>query len=1357
MPLPLVREWAVRDFSVIQTMVASMAALRMGSVGMFFNSRLLFTLLALFCISGHAVRAQVARYATTPAQSRALETVVVGAEATKSATTAAVVGAAASEPTLTPFQQQRLAKIRAVKFDRRPSTILRVWAEDAQPTSEAANEAANEPADKTEAAAADANGTEAATPASEPASEPATEPATEPEEPADASTEPAAEVDAKPEQTPEQIAAAKLLADAAGKAKREAEELATLDEQLKRLQIDVTLSRWASVREFVTSLEESEGKVLYQHMLTSLSKTAAALPANASPQMIASIQNQRGVAEKNVYSFDDVLALVAAAPTELEEPWLLSVGKLVRLAFDSGNVIKSLVGRMQAECAKPADEALINQRQAAKILQAAGQPVDMGKFLPTVEVAVQTKDFEGLNLLTTHLLAIYAEEKELVHLEGAWGATQAVLAGEKLEDDEKKTALRRSVELAPQIRESLGKKWLEESFTARPERGLEIIATIGGAAATGLQNRATDPSYRLKGLELQSTAVEALLNTSPDLAAEWAPILRILAQNWLQEAKIADLHDTSTTRGPSMQRDAYGNLFYFNSNSRMSQANVRIRAIPVGQLLELRPGAKWLEMVIASARPEFDKVTAQLLLKVEEEDEAFPYIESLAKSHPEIAKDLVDQFLTVWTKNHDPNATRNRTNSYMYMYGFERKAEGIPLTRSKQQRNLKELSALVTRLNQLPVELDEHLLARAFTTCHSSAEVYQLAAIENVFGSVDNLEPKTLAELVQQMRANLIGVWRDPANQKDKGTRRKQKDIEAEVMRGYDVARAVVERAVDKHPADWALQLAMASLDHDQNNYQREIQPQSDFSVKRIASFDGFEKAAIMYVESSKDLRQDEETTKAFEIWFYAALGACDLNQVKPDMVADRKQAERIRSLLESLKGEAQNRHLDIFANTLFVRMSAVNPGVKPQYLSMGFEICGDREQAREARKVFDYYADLNSEIRLNVHLDGAAEVGTKPFGVFVDLEHTREIERESGGFRRYLQNQNSGRLNSYNYGRPTEDYLEKFEEATRRTLGDHFEVLSVTFQAEDVNSRSLSEYGWRVTPYAYVLLQSRGPEVDSLPPLRLDLDFLDTSGYVVLPIESPVVPIDASSKPTVRPVTNLSVTQTLDERQAKEGKLLLEVKASGHGLVPGLEELLQVNSKGFEITGVDDEGVSVSRFDPESDDNVVVSERLIVVTLEAHDPEDPPTNFSFAETKLPVKEVLYQRYNDSDLAAVERDVDLNEQYQEAKTYWPWIVAAVLTVICSVLLCILFYSTRPSATRQTSSLQMPDRLTPFTVLSFLRTIEQHNGFSAETHTELQGSISQIEGFYFGEEGVESTHVGAAPDLEQVAQTWLSRV
>src|SRR5262249_40455548 len=159
-----------------------------------------------------------------------------------------------------------------------------------------------------------------------------------------------------------------------------------------------------------------------------------------------------------------------------------------------------------------------------------------------------------------------------------------------------------------------------------------------------------------------------------------------------------------------------------------------------------------------------------------------------------------------------------------------------------------ELADWVKKLRSLPVgELNEELLAKAFTNCHSAAEVYRLEAIEKVFGSLDGIKPKTLAELCQQMRQNLAGIWREPALQKHKKTNRKQKDIEAEVMRGYALANATLDGALKKFPEEWALHLAKAAIAHDQVNYQQELAKSSDFSEKRAEALAGFQRAAKLY------------------------------------------------------------------------------------------------------------------------------------------------------------------------------------------------------------------------------------------------------------------------------------------------------------------------------------------------------------------------------------------------------------------------------------------------------------------------------------------------------------------------------
>ena len=637
-------------------------------------------------------------------------------------------------------------------------------------------------------------------------------------------------------------------------------------------------------------------------------------------------------------------------------------------------------------------------------------------------------------------------------------------------------------------------------------------------------------------------------------------------------------------------------------NSR-STANRGVQPIPTPDILESRPSDEWLTLVDDSIRPRFAYMFAQLFLKVNEEEKAFPYIEQFAKDRPEKARDLAHEFLRVWTNNHDPNANRNRTNYYMFAFGYNRRANHIPLTRSKQQRNLRELAEWIGRLRAIPIEdLDEQLLVRAFTTSHSRAEVYRVDAMEKVFGSIDALDPKTLAEMVQNMRANLIGIWRNPATQKTANTNRKKADIQSEVVRGYEVAKEVMQRALDKSPDDWRLNLAKASILHDENDYQQSLQKSSEFAAKRREALTLFRHAAELYAKTLDDIKEDEETAQPFELWYYASLGAVDLGQITEKSVPDLKQPALIREAIDGLPGEAADRHMSKFANSLFTRMSSLKPEMKFRYLRTGFEIVGDHKQAQEARKVFEYYQDLVTEIRLETVLDGPTDVShSQPFGVWVNLLHTKEIERESGGFSKYLQNQNNLAY-AYNYGRPTENYRDKFQEAATQALTEHFEVLSVTFNDPQTKSNAVvGEYGWRVTPYAYVLLKPRGPEVDKVPPLQMDLDFLDTSGYAIIPVESAAIPIDATQEKTeTRPFENLNVVQTLDERQAHEGKLVLEVKATANGIVPDLEEIIEIDPEHFEVTQVEDQGLSVSRFDPESKDTAVLSERLWMVTLEA-------------------------------------------------------------------------------------------------------------------------------------------------------------
>ena len=1286
-------------------------------------------------------------------------------------------------------KQKRIQKLGQLQFDRRPSSILKAWSEP-EPDPEAEDQSESDGAEES-GASGDAK-KESKVKAKEESRETAKDQAAEPaakeakaddekddsedsESKPDANDAKSGDAEAKPD--PEKAKADAEAAEAEAKKAREAAELAKaekeFDRQLKAFQRHVTLGNWGEVKAFLAGLSEEEAKAGYDRLVEALRAGPAGgqrnLDANRLSQMILNSADPtvmqamvtRGgqgpgaaFVETNVFSIADIVGLIAAAPYELEKEIFAKFGTFVRLVVGAGHDIEELL--RQLESTSGDDETpLLTKRQTALLLFAAGQNVRAGNYLPTSEKALEDDDREALNLLSRHYLAMHAKEKKTEHLEEAWKATQAVLAVGEVDQKQKEEALKRAVDLAPQIRDELGEAWLNESFTNRAERGREILATIGSAVSMSLQTYPTNPDYRLKALELQHTAVEALLRAAEETTDPWRETLNLLANNWLKEAAVTHRFDQRSHMGPQWQRDRYGNYFYREDEDGMARIQYprgSVHPVATGDLIETAPSEPWLALVDDSFKPKFSMTFSQLYLKVNEDAKAFPYIEQLAETHPDKARELAHEFLRVWTRNHNPNESRNRYNPYMYIWGYQRRAEKIPLTRSKQERNLKELADLVSRLRALPLEeLDESLLTRAFTTSHSQAEVYRLETFENVFGSLESLKPKTLAALIQQMRGNLAGVWRQPDVQKQNSTNRKQKDIQAEVLRGYEVAHDVLRKGLEKHPDHWALVLADAAIAHDENDFHKTIEKSSKFSARRKEALAAFRRAAERYAETVSDLSEDEESIEVYEMWFYAGLGAVDLPQINSERVPDLHQTALIRDAILALPGEAAERHMARFANNLFTRLSRVQAELKFRYLRTGFEIAGDHKRAAEARKVLDYYGDLVTEIKLEAKLDGGDTVGhTEPFGVFVNLVHTKEIERESGGFGRYLQNQNN-QYYSYNYGRPTENYRDKFRDAATQALEEQFDVLSVTFSEPDVNSKALPEYGWRETPYAYILLKARGPEVDKLAPMRLDLDFLDTSGYAIIPVESPTVPIDASSEEAPpRPVENVSIVQTLDERQADEGKLVLEVKVTARGLVPPLEELLELDPTGFEITDVQDDGVSVAQFDKQADATTITSERLFMVTLRAiGQGAERPTSFTFGTAKSDDAEVVYQRYVDADLADVGRQVSLEQQYGETSYAWlGWLLGVVVAAPVAFVLWRR-YGTKPHR-EEAARFQMPEHLTPFTVLGLLRDIQQNNGLGESGQRELASSIERLEQHYFEESDQEQ------PDLREIAVRWVER-
>lgn len=1167
-------------------------------------------------------------------------------------------------------------------------------------------------------------------------------------------------------------------------------ELEALDEELAAFQKKVTLGDWAGVKAYLAGLPDEESTPAYRQLLRSFQQTFNASAGGPPPpglseqdvQMLQQIQGQRGqqFAERHAFTADDLFGLAAAAPAAPNEKLfavrLAAVGgaagvsvsppgidkdnlnvlaNIFRETISGGTLVEVLVTKLKADVARPDGQRVFDRRQVAKLLVLSGEASYAGDFLPTADRAMKDLDGEALILLSKYFVVMHAKEAEGGNLEKAWAAVQAVLANPIAQPDDKEEALVRAVELAPRLKDKYGQDWLDGSFTKNPDRGMEILAAIGTAAARGLATRPHAIDERLNTLKLMKTAVDALLKAAPDRAKAWQPTLTLLAVGWLKEAEFSQRNDTST--GSRLRRDRYGNMYMFDDEDFMMQQRMMRnpnmpQPILVADVMKAAPDAAWVAAIDPSLRPRLAGTAARLHLKVEEDEKAFPLIEQMAAAQPNEAKELVKEFLGVWTRNHDPNASRNRYRYSWYFFAFEQRAESIPLTRSKQDRNLQELAKWTKRIRALPggaADIDDQMLVKAFTACHSSAEVYKTEAIETVFGPMGSLKPRTVAGLADQMRSNLVGQWKDPAEQQNKKTNRRKKDIEQEILRGYVVARGAVADALKKFPNHWALLAAAAGLAHDEINFRQDLQKSADFSANRNEAFALYQAAAADYARAVRELPEAEQTTSVFEEWFAASLGAVDLGNITEEKQPDWRQPPLIKAALAGLPGDLGEKHLGKFATNLFVKMSGAKPHVKFNYLKAGFQVVGEHKNAVEAKKVFDYYKDLVTEIKLEALVDGTTRVGHgRPFGLFVNIVHTRDIERESGGFGRYLQNQNSGYF-SYNYGRPTTDYRERFENAAKAALKEHFDVLGVSFQDEKVNSRAGKEYGWRYTPYAYILLKPRGPQVDKIPPLRLDLDFLDTSGYVVMPVETPALPIDAkdpSGDPS--PVDKLVVTQTLDERQADKGVLILEVKAVGQGLVPEQKELFDPSFPGFEVVSTEDPPVGVKKFDADAERNVIVSERTWTLKLRAKDGQTTlPSSFTFATVKVPTKETVYQRYSDADLTAVGQEVSLEQRYGTASLRWVYAIAVAAVVGLGVLGGLIYLLTRRAPTVLGPGL--PENPDPFVTAAILRDIRDRRELSPAQRAGVDQDLAAVEQYYFSAD----RNGAAAPDLAGLVRKW----
>jgi hypothetical protein len=1131
---------------------------------------------------------------------------------------------------------------------------------------------------------------------------------------------------------------------------------------VERFKQNVIVGKWEEVGTFLKGLTNDYGKQVYRYLLKELASNARTPNQPNLPDQPPIPQVQpaggRGANSPTLVS-DDILALAAEAPHPLESEDTRLLGQLLTRLLTRGDALEPFLAKLETGVKGLGGKDLADRRRAADLLIAANRLVEAGPFLTPVETSQEKADWAALELSAKQLVAEGKKEKDSKLLEKAWGINQFILAATNAPATNREAALRRSFELMPQISRETGTNWLRRNFSESPRQGLIILSAVSQTVQQGMNERALD--QRQKNLELQKQVVENFLEAADPSQPHWHAALNLLAQGWLQEGSYSrQRFQPRRTYGP--QYDDFGNMIGYEQPPMNYEGGNQFQAIPVDQVVSSAPSDKWLAQLDESLRLATFSVIADLYLKAEVPDKALPYIETYAKQQPRGAADLANDFLRGWTKARNPVQPRNYNSPYasiiysMNPYAM-RNSGAIPLTRAMQQRNIRELTGLMRRLDALHLPaLNEDAMVGAFSSAHSPAEVFRLEDMESVFGSLDKVKVETLAGLAQTMRERLAQQWRQPRVQQDAKTQRNDKQIESEMMRGYELVAKLIQTGLKRDAENWQLNLAQAAAAFDLAEYQ--YGKKVDLSVyveKREEAFKGFERAARLYSNALPKMEEKDYTPKVFQQWFNASLGASDLAYVTRQQEPDTNQLQRIQSAIYALPGPAAEKHMGTFAKALGPSANMLKSELKPRYLRAGLRITGERAEAEDARKLATYYNDLLQELQFIVAVDGDATVGhTRPFGLFVTLRHTADVERESGGFGRYLRNNKRSTAMYYSpYMQQQRNFTEEFDKLVREKLGDKFDVKSVTYLDDKVQSRGYGRLGWRETPLAYVLLQAKDASADQIPTLNMDLDFMDSRGQVVLPVESQPILVDArpASVPA-RPINELEITQVLDDREMGEGRLTLEIKATGKGLVAELPELVKTNFTGLRIEEVTDRGTVINQVDAEGDQVLPMSERNWMFKFRVADDAPASLSFHFPEVVADGAKTVFKRYVDADLVEVDRKYALAGLNIRPRPWWHWAILAVAVIGAGAGLTWWLKRHKPVAAQKKALYALPEPTTPFTVIGLLRQMQADASlrWTEAEKMELAESLKTLESHFFARE--RNGH--PAPDLAGIGRRWV---
>lgn len=1103
------------------------------------------------------------------------------------------------------------------------------------------------------------------------------------------------------------------------------------------------LGDWAQVRAELASLPPELGRGIYDKMLGDLAERP-----------------------KNGVRLEDVFALADAAPGELTDLELRKIGQMLGQVV-SPNESFWIAERLARGTAKLGGQDPARRLAAGRVLLAGGFRDLARRYLPDGADLDKVAD-EGLRQeIAAFLAAEQATElAQRDQISRIWSDNVAILRSEKKVNDwEKSKAAGEMLRVLTQVSPAVLSGTFADLMKSQPEAALKIV----GGLSRKIQNEThAAAAQRIDNLRAQSVLAN-LIAENPDAGAEpWNQILTLMAESWMTEV------ENSFSRQAGVPRRG--------GSSRNGASE-----IDPEEMLLLAPAGKWHAALPSDLRDRFDASLARAIIVSANFELAADRIAELARRHPAAGVALAEDFLLAWGQAHNPQLPQE----LRARYGLPEDAR-IPVTPVMMERNIDSLARMMELFRKAGVApRDQGKVVTAFDLAYSNAEAYRESHLERVFGPTAKMDEQLFFLLAQKMHANLGDRWRRADVQRGALTRRNEAQTYAMAVDGYASLLRMIDGWQAGRPDAYKAILLGAVVLNDWADFEtfQDLAPTEPArrlvaaKEKALQSQDYFQRAADAYGRQVVRLQPNEYSIEPYLTWFNAVLGIGSTGQVNLGKPMNRAALDRIRAAVLALPGKLAPTHMGQLAKTLNARLNDTNnpmhEDLKYRYLASTLVVTKDDPFSLGLKKRADYLDELLGEIRVQTRVDGPNTVGVnQEFGIIVSVVHTEAMGRVAR-FGQYLSNDALAvsaaarrRGPQAAKGPEPQGPRDEFEKKLTEGLAPFFDIRSITFAAPDVKPRPSARPGWEETPLAYVLVRAKDASVDKIPPVQMELRFIDLSGPVTIPASSAETLLKvAGGKVPPRPADKVEVTQTLDTRQfAINGSLSLEVAATASGLVPDLDDLLDLGplagvAKVRQVTAVDP--LMVKELNTWGDKVAPRTERRWSVSLDgdAIRAADKATDVPFPTVKAANTTTVWRTYQDIDPVVLTKASVLLDRVKVAQGagYVPPVAEDYslylyggLAVLAAFVAWLIFRKrdTGPRPPRARDVFKLPATIDGFAVVALLRKLGASPlvKFTAAQQSELKQDIERVQTGCFGGASTLSES-----DLKALAEKWLRQL